>query len=136
MFTKGISRSRSFIPSLAGRVRTNTSEDYGWGLGPDHSSRHWQVEWERIHLKTMDEVNIYIWSTLTLSSLNEPYTRRQIKNDQPGSHDFRRFLRQFSTDCLEILQRPFSIKILTGVKISENSIYYLKSYTICHVIKF
>ena len=23
------------------------------------------------------------------------YTRRQIKNDQPGSQDFRRFLRQF-----------------------------------------
>ena len=23
------------------------------------------------------------------------YTRRQIKNDQPGSHDFWRFLRQF-----------------------------------------
>ena len=44
------------------------------------------------------------------------YTRRQIKNDQPGSHDFRRFLRQFWTDFLEILQRPFSIKILTGVK--------------------
>ena len=23
------------------------------------------------------------------------YTRRQIKNDQPGSHDFWRFIRQF-----------------------------------------
>ena len=23
------------------------------------------------------------------------YTRRQINNDKPGSHDFRRFLRQF-----------------------------------------
>ena len=45
------------------------------------------------------------------------YARGQIKNDQTGSHDFRRFLRQFSTDCLEILQMPFSIKILTGVKI-------------------
>ena len=50
------------------------------------------------------------------------YTRRQIKNDQPGSHDFRRFLRQFWTDFLEILQRPFSIKILIGVKISQNDI--------------
>ena len=29
--------------------------------------------------------------------LKHAYTRSQIKNDQPGSHDFRRFLRQFST---------------------------------------
>ena len=50
------------------------------------------------------------------------HTRRQIKNDQPGSHVFRRFLRQFWTDFLKILQRPFSIKILTGVKISQNNI--------------
>ena len=35
------------------------------------------------------------------------YTRRQIKNNQPGSHDFRRFLHQFWTDFLEILQRQF-----------------------------
>ena len=49
-------------------------------------------------------------------------TRRQIKNDQPESHDFRRFLRQFWTDFLEILQRTFSFKMLTGVKISLNNI--------------
>ena len=55
------------------------------------------------------------------------YTRRQIKNDEPGSHDFRRFLRQFCTYFLEILQRPFSIKILTGVKISRNNNQYFKS---------
>ena len=47
------------------------------------------------------------------------YTRREIKNDQPGSHDFQRFLCQFLTGFLEILQRLFSIKILTGVKICK-----------------
>ena len=46
------------------------------------------------------------------------YTRRQIKNAQPGSHDFRRFIRQFLTDFLQILQMPFSIQILTAMKIS------------------
>ena len=46
------------------------------------------------------------------------YTRRQIKNDQPGSHDFWRFLCQFSTDFFQILQRPFSIQTLTALKIS------------------
>ena len=55
------------------------------------------------------------------------YSRRQIKNDQPGSHDFRRFLRQFWADFLEISQRPFSIEILTRVKISQNNIKYFKS---------
>ena len=46
------------------------------------------------------------------------YTPRQIKNAQPGSHDFRRFLRQFLTDFLQILQlRRFSIQILTARKI-------------------
>ena len=44
------------------------------------------------------------------------YTCRHIK---PGSHDFRRFLRQFWIDFLEILQRPFPIQILTAVKISQ-----------------
>ena len=60
----------------------------------------------------------------SVSNLLTDYTRRQIKNDQPGSHDFRRFLRQFSTDFLdvEILQRPFSIKIQTWVKISQNNV--------------
>ena len=47
------------------------------------------------------------------------YTRRQIKNDQPGSHDFRRFLRQFWTDFLEILHRPFSIIPNRGKKIRK-----------------
>ena len=46
------------------------------------------------------------------------YTRRQIKNDQPGSHDFRRFLCQFLTDFLQILRRPLSIQILTALKMS------------------
>ena len=55
------------------------------------------------------------------------YTRRQIKNDQPGSHDFRRFLRQFWTDFLEILQMPFPIKIPAAVKNSQNYILYFKS---------
>ena len=50
---------------------------------------------------------------LTLSTLKYHHTCRQIKNDQPGSHDFRRFLRQFWTDFHEILQRSFSITILT-----------------------
>ena len=36
----------------------------------------------------------------------------------------RRFLRQFWTDSLEILQRPISIKILTGVKILQNNMQY------------
>ena len=31
------------------------------------------------------------------------YTRRQIKNDQPGSHVFWRFLRQLLTDFPQIL---------------------------------
>ena len=44
------------------------------------------------------------------------FTRLQIKNDQPESHDFRRFLRQFLTDFLKILQRPFSIQILAALK--------------------
>ena len=30
-------------------------------------------------------------------------------------HDFRRFLRQFRTDFLEILRRPFFIKIIKGL---------------------
>ena len=55
------------------------------------------------------------------------YTRSQIKIDQPGSHDFRQFLRQFWTDFLEILQRSFSIKILTAVENSQNYIDYFKS---------
>ena len=54
------------------------------------------------------------------------YTHRQIKNNQPGWHDFQRFLRQFRTDFLEILQRPFSIKILTAVKNLQNCIEYSK----------
>ena len=39
------------------------------------------------------------------------YARCEIKNDQPGSHDFQRFPRQFLTDFLEILQRLFFIEI-------------------------
>ena len=61
---------------------------------------------------------------LDILAIGIAYTRCQIKNDQPGSHDF---LRQFSTDFLEILQRSFSIKILIGVKNSQNYIYYLKN---------
>ena len=38
---------------------------------------------------------------LTLTAMTYDYTRHQIKNDQPGSHDFRRFLHQFWTDFLE-----------------------------------
>ena len=65
-------------------------------------------------------------SDFRLYNLGHDYTRHQIKNDQPGSHDFWRFLRQFLTNFLEILQRPFPLKILTGVKISQNNIYYFK----------
>ena len=51
------------------------------------------------------------------------YIQSQIENDQPGSHDFRRFLRQFRTDFLEIWEiMPFSILILTAVKNSQNYI--------------
>ena len=59
------------------------------------------------------------------------YNRCQIKNDQPGPHDFWGFLRQFEPIFLK-----FCIKILTAVKNSQNYIYYFKSYTICHVMKF
>ena len=44
-----------------------------------------------------------------------------IKNDQPGSHDFRQFLRQFWTDFPEILLGPFSM--LTGVKNAQKLDY-------------
>ena len=54
------------------------------------------------------------------------YTRRQIKNDQPGSHDFGDFSDNFEPISLK-LQRPFSIKILTAVKKMLNFIYYFKS---------
>ena len=47
---------------------------------------------------------------MVLRHVRKSYSRRQIKNDQPGSHDFRRFLRHFWTDFLEILQRPFLLK--------------------------
>ena len=50
------------------------------------------------------EGEIVVLICAILSGSHGPvYTRRQIKNDQPGSHDFRRFLRQFWTDFLEIV---------------------------------
>ena len=53
--------------------------------------------------------------------------RLQIKNYQPGSHDFRRFSRQFLTDSLEILQRPFlkygfGAKRLSGIWLGGKSL--------------
>ena len=43
----------------------------------------------RILLKRTTHLIAVLWESAHC------YTRRQIKNDQPGSHDFQRFLRQF-----------------------------------------
>ena len=80
-------------------------------------------------------VNINMSSKLYLTLLNRkmkilcPSDNAWLysRSNQPGSHDFRRFLRQFWTDFLKILQRPFSIQILTALKISKNYIAYFKS---------
>ena len=37
-------------------------------------------------------------------------TRHQIKNDQPGLHDFRRFLRQFELISLKFCRGHFLLK--------------------------
>ena len=52
----------------------------------------------------------------------QSYTQRHIKIDQPGLHDFLRFLRQFWKKILDMLQKPFSIQILSAVKKSQNDI--------------
>ena len=46
------------------------------------------------------------------------YTQGHIKSDQPGSHVFRVFLIQFSTDFQEILQTKFFKRIPTALTIS------------------
>ena len=40
-------------------------------------------------------MSIHVYSGPFMYLYLPAYTRRQIKNDQPGSHDFRRFLCQF-----------------------------------------
>ena len=50
----------------------------------------------------------------------------KLKMINQNRQSFGRFLRQFGTDFLEILQRSFSIQILTAVNISQNYIWYFK----------
>ena len=71
--------------------------------------------------------------------LENVYSRRQIKNDQPGSHDFRRFLHQFLTDFPQILQRPgpFSIQILTALRnfVKLYSVFQKLDHLTCSKLK-